>query len=449
MARELTSAGKPINAAPETTTLQWPTVVPRTWDWNVDNPVTPTVTVPGPSIQPPPPEPAPPGTVTMPMPTPVVTVPGPNAAEPPVTGPLPPTPQTAEMASAFASEGGPQTVNLPSGGQVTMTTKGIGNLMDHPWTGMAILDPEGFAKEHPDAAKMFTDPKTGKLDIEAIRMFETKVEKEAAQEKATSELVPTVSKKGAVTYGPPPPDFTPAGRKAFEQHVFQRLGGNPFAFNPSKVVSDSNQFLPDLFNEVFKGKVVWQDRDKLGPQDEAIWKAEQERYRATMQNNAIARNNQQRQLYSAMMTQWDAAAGRNALSKEARIALEKAEVTQPIKVQAQKAKEKSPASFMAAKKELDSELKTGIFKGKSLTGEEDRKLYSAYMKRFDDLRKQIITGKLDLSPADIIQKSQDDVNAILAAYWKEYDKNKGDAKAMKDTDTNMKAAIGYVPLTRR
>lgn len=360
--------------------------------------------------------------------------------QPPQYGPRPPAYEapppasagiegTTEMAQAF--ESGPAPIKLPGGGEVTVTAQGAANMMKYPWATAAIMDPAGFIKDNPKIAKIFTDKRTGKLDIEAIKSFE---QSRVQEEEAGVE-----------------PDFSLAGRKSFEDEVYKRVGGNPFTFNPKSAVDDSSRFLPDLFNEVFQRQVAWEDRDKLNEEEEGIWQAEQRRFRAEIRNKAIAKNAQSRQMYSAMMDQWDAAAGRAKLSKEARVALEKAQVKRPFELEKveRQAGEKKTTSFQTARRELRQQLESSLFKGKPMVGEEDRKLYNATLKRFDELRVASEGGKIDINPAAAIKKAQDDVNEILDIFWSEYNSAKGDKETQDKVTEDVRSLLGYVPLTQR
>jgi len=115
-----------------------------------------------------------------------------------------------------------------------------------------------------------------------------------------------------------PPAGTPVGaqqfppRSVFEKSIFNTLKsdsnptGNPFDINiPATVEQISKGDLPDLFNQVFKGTVIWEDRHLLDDEQKKLWLAEAKRYRAHLKEQVTAEKQTATGQYNQLMTRFD------------------------------------------------------------------------------------------------------------------------------------------------
>jgi len=71
--------------------------------------------------------------------------------------------------------------------------------------------------------------------------------------------------------GARPTDYSIEGRRKFENIILNKIGGNPFDIDPYTYVEQVNEKLPDIFNRVFRGQVVWSDRDKMNKDQSKFW----------------------------------------------------------------------------------------------------------------------------------------------------------------------------------
>jgi hypothetical protein len=156
-------------------------------------------------------------------------------------------------------------------------------------------------------------------------------------------------------------DFSRRGD--FENHVFNQLksenipDGNPFNFNPNISLNKiSKQDLPQLFEDIFRKEVTWQDRHLLDDDQKKFWMSEVKRYRAHiqagLQNERATAVNQ----YNQMMNSFDNAAKEQAaagkLQREKRKQIREAE----IKALERKGnRQKDYQTNLALKKELLSD----------------------------------------------------------------------------------------------
>jgi hypothetical protein len=95
-------------------------------------------------------------------------------------------------------------------------------------------------------------------------------------------------------------------RAGFEQSVFKTLGGNPFEINVAQEVDRaSKEDLPGLFDSIFRGRVTWEDRDKLDKQQAAHWANEMKRYRAHLKERISADRQTAITRYNHLMNRFD------------------------------------------------------------------------------------------------------------------------------------------------
>jgi len=110
-------------------------------------------------------------------------------------------------------------------------------------------------------------------------------------------------------FGPKPPedynapDFS--DRDKFEEFAFKQAGGKWFEFDPYDEVKKADEKLPDLFNFVFDGKVVWSDRDKLNKQEKDHWDSVIKTYHADTFNKAKALRENMKETHNFLMTTFD------------------------------------------------------------------------------------------------------------------------------------------------
>lgn len=99
------------------------------------------------------------------------------------------------------------------------------------------------------------------------------------------------------------PNYT--HRDEFEKHVIDTIGVNPFMINPSDAIKEADNQLPELFNHIFQGKVIWDDRNKLDSKQMSYWNDTVKRFHADMYNKALDHKQQVTEQYNFMMNQFD------------------------------------------------------------------------------------------------------------------------------------------------
>lgn len=100
-------------------------------------------------------------------------------------------------------------------------------------------------------------------------------------------------------------DYSPRGRENFQQRVFDEIGLNPFTFNPMDHVNQSMRELPNLFNYVFRGKIMWADRNKLNKKQMGIWQDAVKTFRAAKLKEAQALGTRALKIYNFSMNNFD------------------------------------------------------------------------------------------------------------------------------------------------
>lgn len=114
----------------------------------------------------------------------------------------------------------------------------------------------------------------------------------------------------AAKYGKPPegwgiPDYSKEGRKRFEQIAFKRAGGDPSKFDPNEEVNKASTYLPKLFNDVFRGKVLYEDRYKMSKKQKDHWNQEVNKFRAAVFQDATAYHDKMQKEYDTMINEFD------------------------------------------------------------------------------------------------------------------------------------------------
>ena len=101
-------------------------------------------------------------------------------------------------------------------------------------------------------------------------------------------------------------------RGDFEKAVFGQLksdlipDGNPFALNTTAKMNEiSKTDLPELFGQIFRGQVTWQDRHLLDDEQKKYWQSEVKRYRAHVKQALDAEKAGAVDMYNQMMNQFD------------------------------------------------------------------------------------------------------------------------------------------------
>jgi len=69
-------------------------------------------------------------------------------------------------------------------------------------------------------------------------------------------------------------------KQEFENRVFEQLGYNPYTLDPYEEVRNADAKLPDLFNHIFRGEIMWADRHRLDKNQAAYWDAMVKKYHA-------------------------------------------------------------------------------------------------------------------------------------------------------------------------
>jgi hypothetical protein len=156
------------------------------------------------------------------------------------------------------------------------------------WTSAEIksyISPLGSFTNRPEL-KGKVDPDTGKEwkyapDVIPGWTDYTKEEKERGPEKPTPPRLPG-SLEGFVS-----PDYS--DRAGFEKTVIQSFGENPFDIDPMVEVKKSDTELPDLFNHVFRGQIIWGDRFNLDTKEKAHWENTIKKFHSDVYNVSVSK----------------------------------------------------------------------------------------------------------------------------------------------------------------
>lgn len=114
---------------------------------------------------------------------------------------------------------------------------------------------------------------------------------------------PTLPRPPSTLEGFVKPDYS--DRDAFERQVLKELGANPFEIDPMKTVNVASKNIPTLFNHIFRGRVIWADRDKLDKKQAAWWDATVKQYRSDIHDKAVSNKNVLTGRYNWMMNKFD------------------------------------------------------------------------------------------------------------------------------------------------
>ncbi|MHA2135344.1 MAG: hypothetical protein ACW99J_15905 [Candidatus Thorarchaeota archaeon] len=113
-------------------------------------------------------------------------------------------------------------------------------------------------------------------------------------------------------------DYSPAGRRRFEKQIIaDHVGFDPHSFNPMEYVNDAMRHLPQLFNHVFDGKIMWADRNKLNKKELAHWQSIVKMYRANKEKEGQEMQEVGLRIYNHFMNTFDKEAATVAKNLEA------------------------------------------------------------------------------------------------------------------------------------
>jgi hypothetical protein len=99
------------------------------------------------------------------------------------------------------------------------------------------------------------------------------------------------------------PDYS--NRDKFSEHVFQTIGGNPFDIDLGEELAKADQELPELFEYVFRGQAIWQDRHLLNNQQRAYWEDAVKAYHAHVKEQVESKKQTMTDRYNQMMNMFD------------------------------------------------------------------------------------------------------------------------------------------------
>jgi hypothetical protein len=95
-------------------------------------------------------------------------------------------------------------------------------------------------------------------------------------------------------------------RRAFEQSVFDHIGGNPFEIDVMREVDKATkQDMPALFNRVFGGRLIWEDRRRMDKKQADFWDNEVKRYRAYLKEMIDSDRRTKIDVYNQMTRTFD------------------------------------------------------------------------------------------------------------------------------------------------
>jgi hypothetical protein len=114
--------------------------------------------------------------------------------------------------------------------------------------------------------------------------------------------------KSNAPYGQPRAgQITPEyNRREFERSVFNQIGGNPFEIDVIKEVDKATATdLPYLFRNVFGGRLIWEDRNRMDEKQRQFWDNEVKKYRAYVKERVESDKKTKIDLYNQMTKMFD------------------------------------------------------------------------------------------------------------------------------------------------
>jgi hypothetical protein len=315
--------------------------------------------------------------------------------------------------------GGQTIVSGATGGEVTLPPgQGMGLDM------LYIMDPKGFSKAFP--AFVTED---GSFD-------------EAAVQRTISRDLPADKARPAAP-GKPALDWT--DRSGFAQVFFQQMG-NPFTFNPYKEVEKANALLPELFNNLFQGKVQWSDRANLDREKATFWNAKVQEFRAKVFDMAKIEHENMKSAYRDAMTQFDAMANRAFTVQESRrkerIAGEKeaAKIARPEKLTSEDY-DRGRTQFRAdLKKPIETPDETGA-------RELSLKLWDSLHEENPELTPTQLRQQITAQVEDSIRKYWEDLNDLEKKTFRGKPVSRKESRALiEELRSRFSKAMGFIPM---
>ena len=99
------------------------------------------------------------------------------------------------------------------------------------------------------------------------------------------------------------PDYS--NRYKFEEYVFKKIGVNPFKIDIMAEVRKYDRELPEIFNQYFKGEMIWADRDKMNSEQAEAWNDEVKRFHAFVHDKVTSWADQKSKEYKWMMDKFN------------------------------------------------------------------------------------------------------------------------------------------------
>jgi hypothetical protein len=228
---------------------------------------------------------------------------------------------------------------------------------------------------------------------------------------------PPAGEPGAVQQFPP--------RSVFEKSIFNTLKsesnptGNPFDMNvPAMVEKISRGDLPDLFNQVFNGTVIWEDRHLLDDEQKKLWLEEAKRYRAHLKDQVTAEKQTATGQYNQLMTRFDnekkehEAALKAVQAKTAKFAKEQKADKKEVKTE-KAAAIKRKSELLKEIATLTTKLTEREAKGEQIYPEEQeafRAQVEALRQELQGVKQQLGQGDFDMTKHGELSSSGADVH---------------------------------------
>jgi hypothetical protein len=155
-------------------------------------------------------------------------------------------------------------------------------------------------------------------------------------------------------------------RARFEQEVFKQIGGDPFGINTVALMDEATRnALPGLFQKVFAGRLVWEDRRRMTKKESEFWDEEVKRFRAHVKDQIEGEKSAKKEAYKEMMGRFD-------LDQKTR-----------------EAESKQKAEREAKWREAQGKQVTAVTKAAEALQKQDNTLRSAEMKIMENMSKAL------------------------------------------------------------
>jgi len=214
----------------------------------------------------------------------------------------------------------------------------------------------------------------------------------------------------------------------FENGIFEKLGGNPYKINVADEVEKANQELPDLFRHIFRGKVSWNDRNKLDKKQRGYWDDTVKRFRATAEVKAQSKKDIEIQAYEQAVSKYD------SQIKQLEAMQSRMDETQRDKVAIYKTENGRVISSEVNRDQLDEAQTAGWSVGSSTVGKAAGKVW-IYKDKGDG------TGvKMQVDPTEAKKLVETDVKGKKTTGSWEYGQPTGSGDAPDETEFSKKTA---------